>query len=371
MTNSKNYQELQSKVIAFIRFPLIVGVVISHNIVSEIVINGEIIGTNNDLPIYTFFSRFFDVGGIAIALFFLMSGFLFFLNVEKFDISVYESKLKNRAKTLLVPYLFWNLAVFTLYMIMNIIPQLNGFLNKDINFSEFFSYFWNNDGAQKEGYAMGMGRSSRPIAYQFWFIRDLMIAVVLTPIVYFFCRTTKIYGVILLGVLWYLGCWSKIIGGHSGYCIFFFTAGAYCGINKRNLVKDFSRVRNLSFILYPLIAFAKGYDFYDFNAYIHKADTIIGSVFWFNLLALLFEKRKIKPIPFLGAASFFVFAIHEPFLLRTLRKITFMILKPESDFALTSLYFMNTIFVVLTALGVYYVLNRFFPKFTAIISGGK
>jgi len=373
MTGLKNYKELQSQVIDFIRFPLIVGVVFSHNIVTEIVINGEIVGSNNELPIYTLCSRLFYVGGISIALFFLMSGFLFFLNVEKFDRHNYASKLQNRTKTLLVPYLFWNLAVFALYMIINAIPQLSSFLNKDIGFSEFFSYFWNNDGAQKEGYAMEMGRGYRPLAYQFWFIRDLIVAVVLTPIVYFFCRTTKIYGVIALGILWYLGIWTELIGGHSGYCIFFFTAGVYCGINKRNLVEDFSRVRKLSFILYPILVIADllTYGTYDCNVYIYNASTVAGSLFWFNLIALLFEKRKIKSIPFLGAASFFVFAIHEPFLLRTFRKITFMIVKPESDLTFTGLYFMNVILVIFTALGVYYVLNRVFPKFTTVIKGGR
>jgi fucose 4-O-acetylase-like acetyltransferase len=110
MTNLKNYPQLQSQVIDFIRFPLIVGVLFIHNRNSNLVLDGQIIGTDNYLPIFHYCSSFFSqvFGRISVPLFFFMSGFLFFLNVDKFNGYSYAKKLKSRAKTLLIPYLFWN-----------------------------------------------------------------------------------------------------------------------------------------------------------------------------------------------------------------------------------------------------------------------
>jgi hypothetical protein len=48
-----------------------------------------------------------------------------------------------------------------------------------------------------------------------------------------------------------------------------------------------------------------------------------------------------------------------------------MLLKPTTDFALTSLYFFNVIFVTGVTLGLYYILKKLVPKFTAIITGGR
>jgi hypothetical protein len=110
---------------------------------------------------------------------------------------------------------------------------------------------------------------------------------------------------------------------------------------------------------------------YDGNVFIHKIGIIAGIVFCFNLTAYLLEKKRIKTYPFLSAASFFVFAIHDPFLLQVLKKLIYRFFNPESDVVITGLYFLIVIVVVLAALGIYYALSRFLPKFTAVITGGR
>ena len=360
MTNIKNYQ--QSQVIDFLRFPLIIGVLFIHNFNSAFTIRGVEFGANStELPIFYFCSEFFSqvFSRIAVPLFFFISGFLFFLYVQKFNKSTYKTKLQSRAKTLLIPYLFWNVITFCFFYIF----KTTGIMTTPMPEINIMRYLW-DEGVGESVYRM-------PISFQFWFIRDLMVAVILTPIIYFICKKTKIYGVILIGAFWFLGYWFKILG-FSSTCIFFFTAGAYFGINKKNILEDFGKIKNLSFVLYPLIALADLLTKeYMFNEYMHKTGIVIGIVFCFNLVTILFEKGKIKPTPFLSAASFFVFAIHAPFVLVNLKKISFLLFKPETDIAITALYFFNVIATVCIALGLYYVLKRFMPKFTAIITGGR
>ena len=189
-------------------------------------------------------------------------------------------------------------------------------------------------------------------------------------IIYLIINRTKIYGVITFGIFWYFGYWFRL-DGFSVVSIFFFTAGAYFGMNKHNLLYCFGKFRNMSFVSYPLIAVAdlltKGLLF---NSYIHKAGILIGIVFCFNLVAFLFKKERIKSIPFLSAASFFVFAMREP-LLTILRKITILIVNPKSDASLIILYFLNVMIVITLTFVSYWLLRKILPKFTLIITGGR
>jgi len=367
MANTTFSQENQFQVIDFLRFPLIIGVIFIHNFSTSIQIKSAVYGvvSGMNMPFMYYCSNFFSnvIARIAVPLFFFMSGFLFFINVDKLSEGVYKNKLAGRIKTLLIPYLFWNFIVFLLYYVISLIPQLNAYINKEVDLHNFFSYFWNNSGEN--------GGTGFPISYQFWFIRDLMMTVLLTPIIYFSVKKSKYHGVLLLGILWYFNWWFHF-DGFSLVCIFFFTAGAYFGINKRNLLEDFGKIKKNSFVLYPIIAFADLLTKkYDFNIYIHNAGIIMGIIFCFNVVAFLFEKGWLKSTKFLSAAAFFVFVVHDPFLLIVFRKLSYLIFHPQSDLALTTLYFANPILVIFCAIALYYILKRFLPRFTKVITGGR
>jgi len=356
--------EIQSKTIDFLRFPLIIGVLFIHNQGTELVVRGVQIGSNQFLPLHYYCEHFFSnvVGSIAVPLFFFISGFLFFLNVTHFDTISYKNKLRARVKTLLIPYLLWNLATVIYYYVM----RKTGIYTSEqpvINFRYIFECFV---GKGVDNYFFG------PISFQFWFIRDLMVACLLSPIIYFFCKKLKIYGVIILGLLWLSKCWFHYGGVSCMSNIFFFAVGALMGINKRNIIDDFAKIRNMSFLAYFVFALSDLLTKeYCFNEYFHRIGILFGIVSCFNLVALLFDKGRIKSSPFFSAASFFVFAIHEPFLLGNIAKLSFQILKPESDLLITALYFSNVVLTSVIALGLYWCLRRFSPKICKIITGGR
>jgi hypothetical protein len=255
--------------------------------------------------------------------------------------------------------LFWVITALLVYCIAQRIPTLDLWFNNKVafNFRYIIGSLWDI-----EGY---------PIAYPFWFIRDLMITVVLTPVIYFFIRKAKVYGVLLLGVLWFLNWWF-VFAGLSIIAVFFFTAGAWFGSNKRNIIDDMGKVKYLLYALYPVLVMADLLtENHAANPFIHNAGRIAGIVFWVNLAAHLLRTGKVRVSRFLAAASFFVYAIHEPFMLSPIRKITYAILNPQSDLTITALYFFVVLVVVLIALELYYLLKRFMPKFTTIITGGR
>lgn len=366
--NKMPNSELQSKIIDFLRFPLIVGVVFIHNNSSTMIVQGVEIGNSTNLPMYYIASNLFSqvIGSIAVPLFFFISGFLFFLN-KNFNLNVYKRKLQSRVHTLFIPYLFWNLAVLLFCYIATMIPILSsGSKSSDYNLMYILESLW--------------GRSNTaepidfPIDFQFWFIRDLMVVVVLSPFIYWFLKKTKCYGVIFIGILWYLGYTIPYIGrrGLSMFALFFFTMGAWYSIRQKNLIDEFYKFRYWYFIGYLLVAIG---DLctkeQNYNIYIHNIGIIVGILCCFNLSHYLIEKKGIKESPFLAASSFFIFAVHVPWLLPQLKKVLFVLLKPKSDAMLTLLYFVIVIIVVLVALLLYYLLKRTLPRFTAFITGGR
>jgi hypothetical protein len=179
---------------------------------------------------------------------------------------------------------------------------------------------------------------------------------------------------LLLGVLWFFDWWFSFIGifGLHIVTVFFFTAGAWFGSNKRNLIDDMGKIKRWSYILYPLLVIADLWTkAYTINPFIHNAGIVIGIAFWFNLVAYLLKTGKVSVNRFLAASSFFVFAIHNPLMMQVIRKILYATFNPQSDWIITTLYFLIVFAVVFIALGLYYMLKRFMPTFTAIITGGR
>ena len=115
---------LTSSTISALRFPLTVGVVFIHfNVLSD---NLAVRGTGNAEHFPTWLVCMFNLFSevlprIAVPLFFIISGYLFFRS--GFMIRTYTDKLRRRVRTLLVPYILWNL----LYLIRTAFRDIPAF----------------------------------------------------------------------------------------------------------------------------------------------------------------------------------------------------------------------------------------------------
>lgn len=102
-----------SKTITFLRFPLIVAVVFIHTDLFNATAGGASPVNEGLFPMYSLLRHVIseELARIAVPLFFFVSGFLFFYRSE-FSLKTYGQKLKKRVRTLLIPYIFWNMADF-------------------------------------------------------------------------------------------------------------------------------------------------------------------------------------------------------------------------------------------------------------------
>ena len=156
---------------------------------------------------------------VAMPTFFVMSGYLFFANVEQFNKEIYWQKIRRRIKTLLIPYIVWNLLMAVKLKAFNL------------------SIFW------------------EPVNMPLWFLRDLMIVSLLTPIIYIGVRKLNYWIFILLLPVYLTGIWA-IQPRLNPYAICFFTLGAYLSIQKINLVKVCLKMEKVAYLLTVFLALA-------------------------------------------------------------------------------------------------------------------
>lgn len=355
-------EHILSKVIDYLRFPLIIGVVFIHTS-PHLFSNHEIINQDN-YPLAFYIDNLFTgvLAQVSVPMFFFISGFLFFYKVENFSHSLYLTKLKKRFKSLLIPYLFWNL--LTLLVFYYLIPSISS----SSNIEQHPNIIQSLIGVYTEG-----NNTAYPLVIPFWFIRDLIVCIILSPILFLIVAKTHHLGIILLGIGWFLGFSIPYVGfyGFSMAALFFFGLGAWFSCNKINFITVSKDLKWLAF-LYPVIVIADILTIgQPYNIFIHKIGRLIGIAFWFVVIAYLIEKRNLKPIPLLSSASFFVFAIHEPWILYPISKLALSVIKPESQISYVILYFMITLSTVIIAVLIYQILKRLIPSFTALITGGR
>jgi len=161
---------------------------------------------------------------VAMPVFFIMSGYLFFANVDKWDVATYKKKILRRVKTLLIPYLIWNL--------------LMAIKLKTFSMSMLWSY-WNPAGTQIDWFGHEQLMTA-PANMPLWFLRDLMVVSLLTPIIYILVRKFGYWLMAVLTVL-YLSGVCAFIPGLSAYAVFFFTLGAFFSIRRMDMIEVFKR----------------------------------------------------------------------------------------------------------------------------------
>ena len=125
-------------------------------------------------PSVLFVQKFVGSGVCRIAncLFFCISGYLFARNIN--SIKDVLNKQKKRFKTLILPYVLWNLIFVLWYVALENIPIINDFCNsrgileKYLNqpFIESLSDLF-----------------ITPAAFQLWFVRDLLAMLLVSPVI--------------------------------------------------------------------------------------------------------------------------------------------------------------------------------------------
>lgn len=331
-----------SNVISNLRLPLMIMVVFIH---SELSIPA-------DMELFLYVERLFSkcIPVVAVPLFLFFAGYLFFNKFESFTFKFYKRQIKSRARTLLVPYLFWNSVVIVFFWSMHkFAPTL---INPDFENISNFSFIQILD-------CYWRGSGGFPIAYQFWFIRDLMIIMVLSPIIYLFLRL-RIIGLLICILAYFSG-----ISRYIDIAVYFYL-GAYCRIYRF----DFTILNKKLILLLLCVTFCLLIVLSNIenNATLAKLYILSGSIVLLNLPIL--ANSPCKRYKEISSGSFFLFCIHGIIVLLTCKLIAFT-LHVYSQLLWCVVYFANIIFVVVFCLCLYYLTKKTFPKLLGITTGNR
>ena len=357
-----------SSTIKFLRFPMAVVIILLHSSFEYEIIDGKSIFKGWNAPLYHHLDYVFvkNICNIAVPLFFLISGFLFFKEGE-LSLNLYKCKIKKRIKSLLFPYMIWNIIICLFYLcVQNLVPSMNSGRNKlilDYNIHDFIMMFWSMSYI-KEGGMNG------PMDTPLWFIRDLMVMMVLSPLIFFLIKKTKLLLPVLSLLLYVSGLWIGV-PGFSSVALAFFGLGAYFAISHFDFTlfsKTNARSFTISYILLLILVVVMNDNDMEF-CWIKNFLVILGVFSSIGWAAWLTGNLYFKISTFLTSSTFFVFASHCEILKVFIRLSSRIGIQNDLYFCL--MYFVCPLLALSLVLFIYKFLQIYLPSVASVLSGGR
>ncbi len=349
--NSSSFQRLSQSIEA-LRFPLILFIIFLHCYTStSYVVRGH------DLYFRIIYPLSLWIGETGVPAYFFISGLLLFYSRK-----TYGQKLKSRIKTLLIPYLFFNSLILCAYLGLMILGKPADILGKDLadySYLDYLRAFWDR-GDWNQG-------NGAPLLCPFWYIRNLMVLAVLSPILYYIIRYTKLLLPLIVGIFW-------INAHHSAYLLqslTMFSLGAYFPICDKSPIELFEKHKAFficAFFFLATMDYLHLFVAVPFALSFHRLSLVANTLFMIGFLGGYLYRHKIYS-SFLSKSAFFVFCIHYP--MTTVLRPLFQKLSSSSDIILTMLYLASVICIALICILVYKVLNNIIPKFVNFVTGSR
>ncbi len=346
--------------ITALRFPLALLVVLIHCDISERVETGS-----EQFALVEILCKIFSKGiaTMAVPSFFAISGYLFFLGKQTFTLADYREKLRRRAKTLLVPYLVWNVVAFLIYAAKDLAA------GQPLQFPPCADLFW---GIRQLG-ASGVNILGQPIGPTFaplqvplWFVRDLMVLVVVSPVLHFLIQRTGVVWLALIGIANYV-FWPNY-GGMSLTGAFWFSIGAWFAIGGKDPLATMGRNVTITAIVCAL-SFIISFCLHDICV---PASNFLRVVYTMSAIICLIHAadartRRREPNRFLADSTFFIYAFHTIVLFPVIAVLPR--LGNDLSFAVQALCYVGTFAIaVVGSLVAYYFVSRC-GKWSALLTG--
>ena len=314
---------------------------------------------------------------IAVPLFFGISGYLFFQKLGTWSWEVWKEKIRSRIRTLLIPFIIFN-AICALSLICLSLKAGNGWSLEGAYEGRFpfIGWLWNSV-SYCQGMKNWLGMDMQlyyPLNVPLWFVRDLMVMVALSPVIYWMIRKSGAVYLGLVGIAYCLGilCCAP---GFSTNALFFFSLGGFAAIRGIDPV-EWSR-KNIKWILPVFICL-----WIVASIIVNPGDAqpfenimfIFGIPVCFRV-GSAFKIQK-SDFSFITGACFFVYCIHMVNfgswnLLSWVKRIGSQIFNLNHPAIASIAYLAEIALIMVAGIMAYWILKKFFPKLSSIITGGR
>ncbi len=371
--DKKDCLTLQSQTFDWLRFPLIVCVVFIHNPCRPALNFEEIVsGSFSMMSCYNLIRVVltYVLTHIAVPAFYVISGYLFFYNTRIWNFDIYKTKIKKRFHTLIIPYILWNVIAYALLFGVVLVKNIcTGDWNGDFSLS--LDIFWNYY-SWKSGYDW-LGNEivhTAPINLPLWFLRDLIVLSILSPLLYWLVTRFKYYFIAILFFL-YISGFSFQISGFDVTALFFFCLGAYFSINGLCILQFTKRIPYIPWIAAILLMLTVLYGWKSSmtGSLIYPFYIITGVISAFGLSSCLLRSGKVTVNHFLTSSVFFIYAIH------TVNGMNMCNLDSiylgNNPLILLPVYLITPIIKIAVGLGIFWLMKRYTPKILGFLIGER
>lgn len=290
---------------------------------------------------------------VANRLFFFLSGMLFFNGInETKDCFV---KMKKRVRTILIPYLIWNVIFVLWYVVLHFTPSVSSFVNSDIlgNFDPFWKgvlLMW-----------------TAPASFPLWFLRDLICLVAVSPAIYLLIKKIRYWTIVV--------CLLVLL--FTPYHDAFFVLGACVpmlsdlGKIEKYLPLQLVCVSSVIFIALCLYSAIQSPD-YVINYTMGFVMAMTGLVtVWrgYDFIAKGKELTQNSAFYKITGYSFFIYLFHEP-AFNIIKKLPIRIFG-DSEITIMVSYILAPIMMVFMAIVVAKGIKKVMPGVYSILVGGR
>lgn len=288
-----------------------------------------------------------EVTRIAVPLFFLVSGFLFFVNYAG-TWEDYRRKLLSRTRSLLVPYVLFLLLGSVIMFAIGQTYSLKGFL-----------------GILKQGII-----GSPPIFYPLWFLRDLYCMALMAPVVYWVIKKVPVL-LIVPTIIWILGKNPFLFP--STEAMLFFSVGGFLTTKEKWLEQTSAKGAWWCLIIWLLLCFLNTY-IKEYVMALPYATHCIILLLGLYTIWVLYDRLYPKLGEHIKSAniykySFFIYLVHEPIL--AVIKKTGLFVFGDSSWTIGLLYILAPILTIWVVYGIGLFLNTYSPKLLSFVTGGR
>lgn len=264
--------------------------------------------------------------------------------------------------TLLVPYLLACLFLPLFYLFLEMVPGTEKFINS-VNFSDNLKRpLW-----QLLTFLFFDSGTGTPCAFHLWFLRDLIVIVVMSPLLYLI-RQSKVNRVLVCLIL--CGLTQTKLPIVPFYGLFWFMFGSY-------FLNDFGKIGNKYvitslFLIISVIELAMP-NFIGKFSILQIPIIILGIVSmwaWYDkFVPISFDLSQHNGLCSVCSFTFFVYLYHEP----TINVVRKMLVLPfgHSSFGFAFSYLLSPWVFVLLFIPIGVLLKRYLPALYSVIVGGR
>lgn len=301
------------------------------------------------------------LNNIAVPMFFTISGYLL---AVKFIPSWknYTSMIHKKLIRLGQPLLIWTSVFLLLYYIAQQLPATASLFSGENELIRQYNLMDYID-------AYTGFRSGFTFVGQYWFLRNLLILCLFSPLIIRFYRHTRLTGFLLtLAVCIAL----RFVNLYIADSIFFFSTGIYMATDEKAAAFVAGKIRpvTLLFVLLTILCFI-GFS-------VPSMAGLYNGMFYFYVLTgfiviaravrWMLSKNIGNKVLLLTGGSYFVFLIHQQILM-FLKRIVYKTLPADSALEVFIAYLLTPAIIIILAYIAYFLLKKYACRLLNILTG--